>query len=65
MGSFLGGQMLKANQVTDLPNYAEIKTGSMSSTFIMVKSPAGEAVQPARSAQPPTPPSREGDTTVR
>jgi TIR domain/FHA domain len=33
-GTFLNGQMLKANQGTDLPNYAEIKTGSTLWTFV-------------------------------
>jgi pSer/pThr/pTyr-binding forkhead associated (FHA) protein len=64
-GTFLNGQMLKANQGTDLPNYAEIKTGSTLWTFISVKPPANETVQPmARPAQE-TPPSKDRDTTVR
>jgi pSer/pThr/pTyr-binding forkhead associated (FHA) protein len=65
-GTFLGGQMLKANQGTDLPNYAEIKTGSTLWTFIKVKPPANEMVQPvAKPAQEPAPSSKERDTTVR
>ena len=64
-GTFLGGQMLKANQGTELPNYAEIKTGSTLWTFIMVNPPANETVQPAtRAAQPPTPSPKEKDPTV-
>ena len=50
-GTFLGGQMLKANQANDLPNYAEIKTGATSWTFIMVKA-SGSEVAPARAAGP-------------
>ena len=64
-GTFLGGQMLKANQANDLPNYAEIKTGATSWTFIMVKASGSEVAQPARPAQPATPAPRSGDTTVR
>jgi pSer/pThr/pTyr-binding forkhead associated (FHA) protein len=64
-GTFLNGQMLKANLGTDLPNYAEIKTGSTLWTFIQINPPAGETVQPAaRPAQQPAP-SKERDTTVR
>jgi pSer/pThr/pTyr-binding forkhead associated (FHA) protein len=64
-GTFLNGQMLKANQGTDLPNYAEIKTGSTLWTFISVKPPANETVQPmARPAQE-SPPSKDRDTNVR
>ena len=64
-GTFLGGQMLKANQGIDLPNYAEIKTGATSWTFIMVKASGSEVAQPARPAEPATPAPRSGDTTVR
>ncbi|HMH53514.1 MAG TPA: FHA domain-containing protein [Candidatus Acidoferrum sp.] len=65
-GTFLGTQMLKANQGTELPNYAEIKTGSTLWTFIMVKPPAGQAARPApAAAQPPAPSPKEGDTVVR
>ena len=64
-GTFLGGQMLKANLGTDLPNYAEIKTGSTLWTFIKVKAPAAEMTQPAaRPVQDPVP-SKDRDTTVR
>jgi hypothetical protein len=64
-GTFLNGQMLKANQGTDLPNYAEIKTGATLWTFIQVKPPANETVQPvSRPAQQPAP-SKERDTSVR
>jgi hypothetical protein len=62
-GTFLNGQMLKANQGIDLPNYAQIKTGSTSWIFIMVKSSATEPVQPPQPG--PTPPPLGGDTTVR
>ena len=64
-GTFLGGQMLKANQGTDLPNYAEIKTGTTSWTFIAVRASSNQAAQPAPAAPaaPPTPPS--GETKVR
>jgi hypothetical protein len=65
-GTFLGGQMLKANQGTDLPNYAEIKTGATSWTFIRVQASGTETKEPGRSpAQPTPPPPRSGDTTVR
>lgn len=64
-GTFLGGQMLKANQGTELPNYAQIKTGSTLWIFIMVNPPANETVQPAtRAAQPPMPSPKEKDPTV-
>jgi pSer/pThr/pTyr-binding forkhead associated (FHA) protein len=67
-GTFLGGQMLKANQGTELPNYAQIKTGSTLWIFIMVNPPANETVQPGtRAAQPsmPSMPSpKEKDPTV-
>ena len=57
--------MLKANLGTDLPNYAEIKTGSTLWTFIKITAPAGEITQPvARPVQEPTP-SRDRDTNVR
>jgi pSer/pThr/pTyr-binding forkhead associated (FHA) protein len=67
-GTFLGGQMLRANQGTDLPNYAEIKTGSTLWTFIKVNPPPGEVSQPARKAPPEAPPAGGGDkppTAVR
>jgi len=60
-GTFLAGQMLKANQGTDLPNYSEIKTGSTLWTFIMVKPPANQMAPPApHMAQPPVPSSPRG-----
>ena len=57
-GTFLGGQMLKANQGTELPNYGEIKTGSTFWTFIKVKPPANEIALPIPRPLPPpdTPP---------
>jgi FHA domain len=65
-GTFLGGQMLKSNQGTDLPNYSEIKTGSTVWTFIMIKPPTNEAVQPGtRPAPSPASPPKQEDTTVR
>jgi pSer/pThr/pTyr-binding forkhead associated (FHA) protein len=38
-GTFLDGQLLNANQGTDLRNYAEIMTGSTLWTFIKTKQP--------------------------
>ncbi|MDH3446448.1 MAG: FHA domain-containing protein, partial [Deltaproteobacteria bacterium] len=66
-GTFLNGQMLKANQGTDLPNYAEIKTGSTLWTFIKIAAPAGETIQPAPKPAEETPPKTSGDkpTQVR
>ena len=64
-GTFLGGQMLKANQGIELPNYGEIKTGSTLWTFIMVKAPAGEVAPPVTRPDPPRPQPTERDTTVR
>lgn len=59
-GTFLAGQMLKANQGTDLPNYAEIKTGSTLWTFIKVNPPASEIPQAIpRQMQPPEPGPKE------
>jgi FHA domain len=64
-GTFLAGQMLKANQGADLPNYSEIKTGSTLWTFIMIKAPANEAVQPGTQPAPsPAPAPRHGDTEL-
>ena len=56
-GTFLAGQMLKANLGTHLPNYAEIKTGSTLWTFIKVTPPANESVPPHRtiSQEPDSP----------
>ena len=45
-GTFLGGQMPKANQGTELPNYAQIKTGSTLWIFIMVNPPANRRSSP-------------------
>jgi pSer/pThr/pTyr-binding forkhead associated (FHA) protein len=64
-GTFLAGQMLKANQGTDLPNYAEIKTGSTLWTFIKVNPMPTEITQPGPRPGPATPPPKERDTTVR
>jgi len=63
-GTFLNGQMLKANQGTDLPNYAEIKTGSTLWTFIKVKPPGNEMVQPAARPAQESPPSSDKDTII-
>jgi FHA domain len=63
-GTFLGGQMLKANQGTELPNYADIKTGSTLWTFIMIKPPAGETAAPGHHPPPPPTPPKE-ETIVR
>jgi pSer/pThr/pTyr-binding forkhead associated (FHA) protein len=63
-GTFLAGQMLKANQGTDLPNYSEIKTGSTLWTFIMVKPPTDQAAPPGpRVAHSPVPSPRGKDPT--
>jgi len=67
-GTFLAGQMLKANQGTDLPNYSEIKTGSTLWTFIMVKPPANQMAPPGpRVAHHPvsSPPQGKDPTEVR
>lgn len=64
-GTFLNGQMLKANQGTDLPNYAEIKTGHTLWTFIQIKPPVAEMAQPGvRQPQAPAPTQRD-KTEVR
>jgi len=63
-GTFLAGQMLKANQGVELPNYSEIKTGSTLWTFIMVKPLADQAAPPGpRIAQPPVSSPRGKDPT--
>lgn len=59
-------QMLKANQGTELPNYAEITTGKTEWTFIMITPPADQAAPPGPGTTPPPPtPPKEGDTIVR
>jgi pSer/pThr/pTyr-binding forkhead associated (FHA) protein len=64
-GTFLGSQMLKANQGTELPNYAEIRTGSTLWTFIMVKAPAGETAPPPSRPVPTVTSPRDEETKVR
>jgi hypothetical protein len=64
-GTFLNGQMLKANQGTDLPNYAEIKTGSTLWTFIWIKPSPAQLAQPTARPVQEAAPSKERDTTVR
>lgn len=64
-GTFLGGQMLKANQGTDLPNYAEIKTGHTLWTFIRIKPPLDEMTQPVPGPAHVAPRPKDSDTSVR
>ena len=64
-GTFLGEQMLKANLGTDLPNYAEIKTGSTLWTFIWIKPSLAQMTQSPARTVPETPPPKDRDTTVR
>ncbi len=66
-GTFLGGKMLKANQGTDLPNYAEIKTGSTLWTFIQV-TPPGDTLIPSFAREPiqePPPPPPKYPSEIR
>jgi pSer/pThr/pTyr-binding forkhead associated (FHA) protein len=64
-GTFLNSQMLKANLGTELPNYAEIKTGSTLWTFIKVNPQPAETTQPGPRPETVTPPPKDRDTTVR
>jgi pSer/pThr/pTyr-binding forkhead associated (FHA) protein len=66
-GTFLAGQMLRANVGADLPNNAEIKTGSTLWTFIKVSPSAGPQNPPPaqRSPSPDTRPGPEKPTEVR
>ena len=68
-GTLLNGKMLKANQGTDLPTNAEIKTGATLWTF--VKIPQGPEEVPLqaeppeeRSGDAPVSKKKSGDTTV-
>jgi pSer/pThr/pTyr-binding forkhead associated (FHA) protein len=59
-GTFLNSELVPL-QGTDLPNYAEIKTGSTVWTFIKINPPASEVIQPSpeRKVEKPTTPSPE------
>jgi hypothetical protein len=64
-GTFLGNELVPV-QGTELPNYAELKTGSTVWTFIKITPPAGEAIRPQTvppRAKPPVeiPEEREPD----
>jgi FHA domain len=68
-GTILDGKLLKANQGTDLPTNAEIKTGATLWTFVKIPQGAAEvplqAERPAeRSVEPTVGKKGSGDTTV-
>jgi pSer/pThr/pTyr-binding forkhead associated (FHA) protein len=64
-GTFLNGKMLKANDSTEIPNYATIQTGFTVWTFIHIEAPREIVVQSSTSRdeeEPPEPPRRRRDT---
>jgi hypothetical protein len=65
-GTFLNGKMLKANDSTEIPNYAKIQTGSTVWTFIHIEAPHEITVQNSTSRdEPPEPdPGRGRDRTI-
>jgi pSer/pThr/pTyr-binding forkhead associated (FHA) protein len=51
-GTFLNGKMLKANNSTEIPNYAKIETGATLWTFIQIDAPRRVALNPAPQGEP-------------
>jgi hypothetical protein len=65
-GTFLNGRMLRANESTEIPNYANIQTGVTVWTFIHLEAPLETGIQPPmmRDEQPLRPAPRD-DTIIR
>lgn len=67
-GTFLNGKLLRANESTDIPNYAKIQTGSTVWTFLHIEAPPEIGIQAPtrREEQPLEPvPTQDRDTIIR
>lgn len=65
-GTFLNGRMLRANESTEIPNYANIQTGSTVWTFVHIEAPPETSIQaPMMRDEPPLRPAPRDDTIIR
>jgi hypothetical protein len=65
-GTFLDGEMLRANASKVIPNYAKIETGSTLWTFIQIEAPRQTVIEPPPPPPPPPdPPPRKDPSEVK